>query len=171
MRTILAAAFSASALFLAAPARADGTRIEIRADANVQLEARADRSEPWRVVCAEACTGPQPTNAVYRVVGADVRSSDVFRLEPNGDRARVTVDTRPKGAFTAGVVLTILGASFLTTAAGAAVVDHVMPRPTGGGVDVVTLLIGTVALVLGATTLVPGVILMAHNGSSRVSQE
>lgn len=150
---------------------ADKTIVEVHADAPVNVEARPTPSEPWRIVCGNACDTPLPTSAFYRVTGQGIRTSNVFTLKPNGDRALVKVDTRPKGAFTAGVVLTTIGSIFLTTATAVWIINAASPPPVGGGVDVVTLLIGSASLILGLPTLVTGAILMAHNGASRVAQD
>jgi len=167
---IAAAAVASSALFFLAPAaRAEGTLVELHSDSSVQLEARESPTDAWRVVCAHACDEKLATSASYRVTGDAIRDSNVFKLDPSGDRAHVKVDARSRGAFTAGVVLTTIGSIFLTSAIVVPIVNAATPATNQ--VNIVGVLVGAIGTLVGVSTLVPGVFLMAHNGSSRVTQE
>ena len=135
------------------------------------LESRPRETDPWRVVCGTACIDPLPTSSSYRITGDGIRSSDAFQLAPNGDRAILRVTTHPKGAFTAGAVLTSVGGASLA-AATVAVFVSVFTRSgaTGAFFNVGAFMVFGVCALVGLGTLVPGLIMMSHNSSSLVEQ-
>jgi hypothetical protein len=151
-------------------ARAQTTKVVIQSDdSRVVLESRAQNADPWRIVCGRTCRAPLPMHATYRFSGDGIRSSPSFELAPKGDRAILHVETRPKGAFIAGAVLTAVGAASLG-AATAAVAVAVFTRSgsTGAFFNVGAFLVFGVCAITGLGTLIPGLIMVSHNSSSFV---
>jgi hypothetical protein len=151
-------------------AHAQTTKVVIQTDdPRVVLESRAQSTDPWRVVCGRACNAPLPTHATYRFSGDGIRSSPAFELAPKGDSAILHVETRPKGAFIAGAVLTSVGAASLG-AATAAVAFAVFTKSgaTGAFFNVGAFVVFGVCTVLGLGTLIPGLIMLSHNSATFV---
>jgi hypothetical protein len=171
----------AAAMLVSPRASADDGRTLVVVDTDdprLALESRASEADPWQVACVGTCDKSLSTNALYRIAGPDVRPSASFRLEPNGDRAIVHTRPRYSGGFTAGIVLTSVGAGFITGAIAELVVaaatqstpSCTTPPCAGYGFNPITPLIFIGLTAVGLSTLIPGLVMLGHNKKSRVDQ-
>jgi hypothetical protein len=84
--------------------------VHVNADAPVVLQERDADASDWSPACVSPCNAALPLSASYRIVGANVRSSPVFRLDGTpSERVALDVSTTSKGSFVTGMAVTIAG--------------------------------------------------------------
>jgi len=142
--------------------------------AGVVLESRSSSSDAWTPVCSDECDTELDLDATYRITGGGVRTSSPFYLNASpGQHVTFDVHAGSSGAYTAGVVLTTVGSVFLASGA-LFLVGMVAAAGSSSGdggfgplvAVVFGAMVGGGATVVGLSTLIPGIILMANNGSS-----
>jgi hypothetical protein len=164
----------AGVLLVAGAAHAETATVHVRSATSEVVVERWD-SGTWQSVCRGTCDQPLDLEGTYRITGAGIRTTPPFHLDkrPIVDLA---FERKPNGAFSTGLTLTITGASFLATGLGfgiATLAYFLSPHSgdNGGPLAVAALggLIAGASTVVGLSTLIPGVVLMANNKSPRVS--
>lgn len=138
------------------------------------LQQDASGSGQWTTVCAGACDAHLPIGPMYRVDGNGMRRSSQFQLRPSPGN-RITLDVSPASStrFAVGVALVPIGA--LTMGAGALVVFAAGNGATRGSEALgepgpADYTLGHVLMIVGAVTILAGLILFVHDWETGVRQ-
>jgi len=187
MKLSLASSLAVAAIALSASvARADEeeaprvtARVHVR-DAPAALVVQRWDGE-WVTVCTGECDRELDVGATYRISGSGIHTSKSFALDAKpGEDVELAFVLKSSGRFAAGVALTATGAFFLTVSAaftvGTSILVFASGSSSGGGFgSLIALAFGGMiaggALVVGLSTFIPGVVLMANNGPSKISSD
>ncbi len=114
----LVAAFVASTVFVALPARAEeAVVVHLRADSEAVRILRVDGEGP-REVCAGLCDLPLPRDGVYRIAGEGVPATRPFTLDDGGTDLTLRVDAGSSVQRGVGISTTVAGGLSLLFALG-----------------------------------------------------
>jgi hypothetical protein len=147
----------------------------------------ADTGHEWERACSSPCDKWMSTDLNYKLAGPSVRQSKPFSLQgENGDRVVLDVNTASSGTFTLGVVGTVVGSISLGIGALVYLVGAVenstcsfdaststttsagcTSSKSGNGAEGV----GGTMMLVGLVAGVAGIVAIASNGHTSVSQE
>lgn len=179
---IPAAASAQTAPPAAAPASAtdsDADRVWVHINGSDVAQLEQDTTgdhRHWQTVCSAPCDESVPSKYTYRITGDGIRNSRMFTLRAqNRGRETLNVDEGSKGDFVLGIVGASVGgfvmmigfAVVLVNAASNAftAADGASSQNEGNGET-----IGWITVGVGLASIVGGVILLAANARSDVSQ-
>lgn len=154
-------------------------RVHVRDASDALVVQRWDGE--WVTVCTGACNRELDVGATYRISGSGIRASHSFALDAKpGDDVELAFDLKSSGKLAAGVALTATGAFLLTVSAaftvGTSIIVFAPSSSSGDGAGALAALalggmVAGGALVVGLSTFIPGVVLMAHNGPSKIASD
>jgi hypothetical protein len=151
--------------------------VHIDGPEGVELQADTTGNGDWKTVCLAPCDRPLSLDPSYRIDGDHIRSSDVFRLSRDPDHAvALTVHSASHDAFVGGIALVPVG--LLTTVIGVLVgfgdyLTHTTwcpEAPESGCRSLASGWPGWVTAGIGVAGVVSGLVLVANNTSSTVTQ-
>ena len=167
---------SASAPPLPAAARAETTAyVHIEGSDAAQLQRDTGDHRRWENVCSAPCDQAVPLEYSYRIGGAGIRNSRPFGLvDENGKRHTLYVDEASKTGFALGIVGVSVGAlaatiGLLVVLVGegeGALSSNGITRQDGSSAEE----IGGAIAAIGLGALVGGIVLIATNAHTGVSQ-
>ena len=150
--------------------------VHIESDSVVELQASNDGE--WKTVCISPCDRAIALGGTYRVVGEGMKSSGPFRLHAGpGQHLDLEVTPRSGGLFALGIVGTVVGG--LALAVGLLVImvgalENTSFGLTGGATNSGgsgTEAAGLGIVGVGVLGVVGGIVLIATNTKTRVSQD
>jgi hypothetical protein len=155
-----------------APVSTGSVFVHIDASSNVDLEQLKDGT--WSVVCNNPCDRSLSKDHDYRISGSGVRRSKPFRLSgENGQRILMTVDPASPGGYALGIVGISIGAPVGLIAGliwlGASFCNAVDTNDSTNCGD--TARNAGITSLVGWGVMIAGIVLLAKNGSSKVTQD
>jgi hypothetical protein len=139
------------------------------AEDGVALEERDGtmRGDKWHTVCRGNCTVSLPIDASYRVGGGGIRTSNVFRLAgEDGDHIVIRTEAHSRAQFALGITLVSVMSfvALVGLSAAGSCPDYDDSCKSGAAT-------GAVVAVAAALTGGLGIVLIAKNPSSKVTQK
>jgi len=129
----------------------------------------------WEIACKGECDRALDVDGTYRMSGAGIRASKPFQLAAENGNVVLDFQKRSSRGFSAGVALTVTGATFLATGLAVGIGSLFLAMNAGGFADGVIAAVGGLAAagstVIGLATLIPGLVLMANNPASKVTND
>jgi hypothetical protein len=147
---------------------ADNARIE---------QDRTGDGNVWEAICTAPCDKALPNAYAYRVTGDGIRDSAPFTLSGAANtRETLNVNEASKGGFVLGIVSTAIGGGVLAIglfvvliAAASKSIHETDSESTSGDTNAET--VGWIMSAAGAAGIVGGIVLIASNSRTRVSQD
>jgi hypothetical protein len=160
-----------------APEDAETAWVHLTSDRPVTLERRSEDPGYWSPVCSLPCDTNVPLRAVYRITGRGTRASAPFQLEARpGERIVIDVKRAAVAGLAGGIVLVstgplvgLLGVALLAVTSSAQTSGALSATNSQNQGGVVGL--GVVLSVGGLAMTVGGILMIANNAHTHVSQE
>jgi hypothetical protein len=159
------------------PTQAPSATVWVHLDGpdEARLQQDATGNADWRTVCSPPCDQPLPTGPDYRIDGAGLKTSSVFKLSGGqGDRVTLTVGAGSKAWFIVGIVATPLGGlvtmigllTGLVGTLGESVATGAQRQEVGSIASAGWAIFG-----VGAAALVGGIVLLVSNSKTTAAQD
>jgi hypothetical protein len=131
----------------------------------------------WATICTGPCDAGLVAGAYYRVTGSGIRESASFRLS-GASGSHVTIDVKAGSKVFTGVGIALVPIGILAMLSGVALVFFGVMAEAGGSdaigepPDYNTLAVpGWTTFALGAAAVIGGIVLIANNASTSVTQQ
>ncbi len=161
-----------------APVVAEEAWVHVESERPVTLQRRStDDPGEWVAVCSAPCDMALALHDEYRIKGRAIRSSRPFHLEARpGERLEIRVNGGAIGGLVGGIILVttgpvvgLVGVGLLIVASAESSSSGVSSNPSDGGSSARD--VGVVLAAGGLLMTVGGIVMLANNARTHVSQD